>query len=423
MPHRIRVIGRRLCAAPLVLLLASAALGESRIVEHNVSVSFAPDGSVLQTTEVRVLVGTDPVAWTPLRLTLRDHETLEEFSAMAYDGARAGRRVKGARHRSTVSIAEGTQHSVLTTHWFELPALARNAIVALTYSVRSDSAFPQGAVEIPLDDPCRSVRIEIADPPPGFRYRLAQGTKASVGERQDGLVVTRPDPCATGVSRQPRAPLTLHFAWGDARSWSELGGLYDDLLARAPMASTVIEERARAILAGSLDAARHRVDLLLDFVRRDIRSIAVELGEGWYLPAPPSTVLARGWGDCKDKALLLSRLLETAGVEAYPALIDSGTSTSFDPAFPRLSAFDHVIVAVAERSLDGGRDERWLFLDPTLPPSDGRALDPRLVGRYVLVVRGSGRSSLERVGGRGASDAVESARGDARPLRLYSKSP
>ena len=422
MPYRIRVIRRRSRAAPLVLLLATAPLGASRILEHNVSVSFAPDGSVLQTTELRALVGSDPVAWTPLRLTLRDHETLEEFSASAYDEHRARRRVKGLRHRSTASMVEGTQHSALTTHWFELPALARNAIVALTYSVRSDSVFPEGAVEIPLDDPCRSVRIEIGDPPPGFRFRLGRATTATVGEGQHGVVVTRPDPCATGTSSQPRAPLTLHFVWGDARSWSELGGLYNDLLERAPIASPVIKERARAILASSLEAARHRVDLLLDFVRRDIRYIAVELGEGWYLPAPPSTVLARGWGDCKEKALLLSRLLETAGVEAYPALIDSGTPTSFDPAFPRLSAFDHAIVAVAERSLDGGGDGRWLFLDPTLPPSDGRALHPRLVGRYALVLRGSGRSSLERVGGRGASDAVESPRGNALPLPLYSKS-
>jgi hypothetical protein len=66
--------------------------------------------------------------------------------------------------------------------------------------------------------------------------------------------------------------------------------------------------------------------------------------------------------------------------------------------------------------------ERWLFLDPTLPPSDERALDPRLVGRYALVLRGSGRSSLERVGGCGGCGAVELPRGDAPPLQLYSKS-
>ena len=146
----------------------------------------------------------------------------------------------------------------------------------------------------------------------------------------------------------------------------------------------------------------------------------MELGDGWYLPAPPSTVLARGWGDCKDKAVLLSRLLETAGVKAYPALIDYGASTSFDPDFPRLSAFDHAIVAVARWSLDGGRDGRWLFLDPTLPLSDRRTIPLLLVGRYTLVLRGSGRSSLERVDGRRAPDAVDSRVGDALPL--YSKS-
>ena len=285
--------------------------------------------------------------------------------------------------------------------------------------MRSKPVFPEGAVEIPLDDPCRSVRIEIVDPPTGFRYRLAQGTGATLGEGQYGFVVTRPDPCATDGSRQPRAPITLHFAWGEARTWSELGGLYNDLLQGPTFASPVIGERARTILVGSLEEAGHRVALLLDFVRRDIRYIAVESGDGWYLPAPLSTVLARGWGDCKDKAVVLSRLLESVGVEAYPALIDSGASTSFDPDFPLLSAFDHAIVAVAQRSLDGGRDGRWLFLDPSLPPLDRRAIHPLLVGRYALVLRGSGRSSLERVDGRRAPDAVDSRVGDALPL--YSK--
>jgi transglutaminase-like putative cysteine protease len=190
----------------------------------------------------------------------------------------------------------------------------------------------------------------------------------------------------------------LHFAWGAARSWSELGSLYHELLQRTPTAPNEIERQAHALIAGGLEHGSDRLDRLLDFVESEIRNVGVELREGWYLPDSPSTVLARGWGDCKDKALLLARLLEAAGIEAYPALIDSRPGGHFDPAFPRLSAFDHLIVAVAERSLgDGGGEQGWVFLDPTLPVSDGRPLRPRVEGRYALVLRDGDRSSLEIV--------------------------
>ena len=128
--------------------------------------------------------------------------------------------------------------------------------------------FPEGTVQIPLDEPCRSARIEIVDPPPGFRYRLELGTKVTAGEGQNGFVVTRPDPCAPGDSRRSRTPLTLRFAWGGARSWGEVGGLYDDRLERAARVSTGLEERVRAILAGRADSTGHRIDLLLEFVNR-----------------------------------------------------------------------------------------------------------------------------------------------------------
>jgi hypothetical protein len=388
----------------LLLLLVSSPLCASRISDQEVSVTFAADGSVLQTTVLRAFVADDPIPWSPPSIVLRDHETLEGFSANAVGVDRVARSVRAVRHRSSSSIVEGTHHSALTTHWFELPALRHAATVSFSYSVRSTPLFPEGSVEIPLDDPCRSARVEVVDPPPGFRYRLNGGSGVGGGEVGGGIVVTRPSQCEAGVAHGQRPPLVLHFAWGEADSWGELGRLYTELLEQPPGGE--IERQARTVLVG-IEEADDKIDFVLDFVKREIRYAAVERGEGWYVPDSPSTVLARGWGDCKDKALLLVRLFEAAGIDAHAALVDWGPVDALDPVFPRLSAFNHVIVAVAEPSLHGDSDSRWTFLDPTLPASDERVLHPMLEGRYALVLRDDGRSSLEQVRGRRRSNDAD----------------
>jgi transglutaminase-like putative cysteine protease len=183
-----------------------------------------------------------------------------------------------------------------------------------------------------------------------------------------------------------------------------LGGLYEQQLERSS-AGTQTGSYARALLNGVSGNAEDRVDVLYRFVKAKVRYVAVERGVGWYLPASPPTVLTRGWGDCKEKALLLVKLLEEVGIEAYVALVDSAPAElgeQVDPAFPRLSAFNHAIVAVAEESIQSGGEGGWVFLDPTLDATNDRALDPVLVGRSALVMRDSGRSSLERVRTRGA---------------------
>ncbi len=103
MPHRIRMNRRRLArgaaAPPPGDGARWARLGSS---STSVSVTFgrgwqrASDHRAARFGRER----SDPDR-PPLRSTLRDDETLEEFSAMAYDGHRAGRRVKGLRHRSS----------------------------------------------------------------------------------------------------------------------------------------------------------------------------------------------------------------------------------------------------------------------------------------------------------------------------------
>lgn len=122
-----------------------------------------------------------------------------------------------------------------------------------------------------------------------------------------------------------------------------------------------------------------KVTAIHDFVRHKVRYIADERDIGGIVPRPPALVLKRRYGDCKDKAYLVSRLAAALGIKVDMVLV------GVDPEPPargvRLGMFDHVIASMEV----GGRR---VFFDPTcrfcelgnLPEGDvekdGLLLDP-----------------------------------------------
>ena len=56
---------------------------------------------------------------------------------------------------------------------------------------------------------------------------------------------------------------------------------------------------------------------LARFVQHDIRYVAIELGIGGFQPHPAAEVFAHHYGDCKDKATLLSSMLRQIGIESF----------------------------------------------------------------------------------------------------------
>jgi len=96
-------------------------------------------------------------------------------------------------------------------------------------------------------------------------------------------------------------------------------------------------------------AARHsnpreRMVEALRIVQDEVRYISLSIGAGSYLPRDPATVIASGFGDCKDKALLLASALTYLGVEAEVALAHLERGHGLTSLLPTLRAFDHAIV-------------------------------------------------------------------------------
>jgi transglutaminase-like putative cysteine protease len=89
-----------------------------------------------------------------------------------------------------------------------------------------------------------------------------------------------------------------------------------------------------------------RILTALRFVQHEIRYLAIGSGISSHQPTPPNEVLRRRFGDCKDKTLLLAKLLHETGLETTPALVSSTYRGALGERLPSLGPFDHVILQV-----------------------------------------------------------------------------
>ncbi|MGZ3181135.1 MAG: DUF3857 domain-containing transglutaminase family protein [Telluria sp.] len=114
---------------------------------------------------------------------------------------------------------------------------------------------------------------------------------------------------------------------------------------------------------------------LSDWVRKNVRYVGVYVGPGGVVPHAAAMVLENRYGDCKDHASLLVALLSAAGIEATPALVNSGNAYKL-PSVPTLGVFNHAITYVP--SLD-------LYLDPTAEGVLAGYLPKSVLGKPVLL--------------------------------------
>jgi transglutaminase-like putative cysteine protease len=117
-------------------------------------------------------------------------------------------------------------------------------------------------------------------------------------------------------------------------------------------------------------APEDRMTEAMRLVQDTIRYVSLSIGSGSYIPRSPATVVASGFGDCKDKALLLAISLRRLGIKAEPALTDIDDGLALAEALPTLRAFDHVIVKAMI-------DDQVYWIDGTNYLQGGRA--PNLV--------------------------------------------
>lgn len=153
---------------------------------------------------------------------------------------------------------------------------------------------------------------------------------------------------------EPYFTLTEYNNWKEVTDWAIETFKYYKYPLSAALQKKVAE--IRAVAKNDQDLF---TEMVIRYVQNQVRYLGFEEGTYSHQPHDPNQVFRQGFGDCKDKSLLLVRILQEANIKAYVAMLNTSLGDKVDKEAPSPRIFNHAIVAI-ERS--GGN----IFIDPTM---------------------------------------------------------
>ncbi|WP_060507663.1 DUF3857 and transglutaminase domain-containing protein [Pseudomonas sp. NBRC 111124] len=282
------------------------------------------------------------------------------------------------------------------------PQVAVGDRLVLRYKLdRATALFPGHFEELitPGFHPVEQFTI-IYDLPAGMPlYADARGFKASAPESGNGRKVHRWDFVPANQARIEEGAVSYldYGSYLAVSTFKDYAALASSYQARATVEVTPAIATLAEQLTADTDDDRAKALKLSDWVRKNIRYVAVYVGAGGVVPHTAQTVLNNRYGDCKDHVALLNALLNAAGIESSPALINQGNAYSL-PKVATLGVLNHAVTYIP--SLD-------LYLDST-DPSVAAGFLPQLVLNKptILTVSGKFGSTPPTQFGRVASDLL-----------------
>ncbi len=270
-----------------------------------------------------------------------------------------------------------------------LPATRPGAVVEQQVTVRDTAPFfDGGVVRLHTLDPGMPVlhaRVTLEAPAalplrwvlrgvPGIspRDETVQGRRRLTFDARNLQPADDPEPGLP--SDVPRA---AYVAFSTGRSWADLARRYSEIVDRTIHGQDV-NAFLRSAAGGAAPSQLETINRILARMSDEVRYTGMELGEGGLIPRTPAETLKRRFGDCKDKAVLLTALLRASDIPAYVALLNAGEDDpDVEESLPGFGLFNHAIVIVP------GAPALWI--DPTDPYARAGELPTADQGRLALV--------------------------------------
>jgi hypothetical protein len=290
----------------------------------------------------------------------------------------------------------------------EPPGRDPGGIVAYEYEqreepyIREATWFFQGS----LPHVQQSFTLEL---PPGYVYKTTwahhEGSKAIDLEHQRYRWEIDQTP-GIDLERVPLRPsqgalagrMTVHYGpAGDATmgTWQGVGEWYSGLTRDRIVATPDIAAKAQELTAGKTDFY-DKTEAIGEFVQKQIRYFVIEMGVGGFQPHPAEDIFKNRYGDCKDKATLLSAMLSSVGIHSDIMIVDTARGV-IDPQSPSIHA-NHAIGAIEIpegyqspklRSVVTAKSgKRYLIFDPTWEMTPFGQLEHNLQGSYGVLMEG-----------------------------------
>lgn len=147
----------------------------------------------------------------------------------------------------------------------------------------------------------------------------------------------------------PYMPPALSFApiliFSNVETWEKLGSWLGETFFPAAEPDEAISAKV-AELTTECPTAADSVRAIALFVITQVRNISLSLGLTGYKPTPAAEVFQNMYGHGLDKAVLLSAMLNAAGIENYPAYCRGDQVDRLELSVPLAAQFSRVAIFV-----------------------------------------------------------------------------
>jgi hypothetical protein len=188
----------------------------------------------------------------------------------------------------------------------------------------------------------------------------------------------------------PWSEVLAHVHVSTFKTWDEVGQFYWGLAKDQLDVDDEVRKKVRELTKGLKDDAA-KVKAIYRYAT-ELRYVALEFGIEGIRPRRASQTMARGWGDCKDKATLIVTMLREVGIPATIVLVRTQMRGGIESEPASLAPFDHAIAYVP--SLD-------LYLDGTAEHTGSTELPVMDRDAFALQIN-EGKAKLVRLPQAGA---------------------
>jgi hypothetical protein len=195
--------------------------------------------------------------------------------------------------------------------------------------------------------------------------------------------------------------MTVHYAGPTIPAptegtWKSIGEWYQTLSKDRLVPTPEIAAKAKELVGDKTDFY-DKTEVIGEFVQKQVRYFVIEMGIGGYQPHYAGDIFRNRYGDCKDKATLLTAMLSTVGIHGALVMVDHRRGV-VDPDAPSIVG-DHMIAAIEipkgynspklRSVVTAKTGRRYLIFDPTWEKTAFGQLEHNLQGGYGVLMEGN----------------------------------
>ncbi len=151
------------------------------------------------------------------------------------------------------------------------------------------------------------------------------------------------------VSQISYSDFAPSVAFSSLETPAELGAMLENLYAPKLAVTPIVQKMADEITSGITDK-KAQARAIYNWVNKNIRYIALFLGDGGLIANDAETILKNRYGDCKDHNVLLIALLAAKDIHAISVSVNLGDKFE-SPALGTVSPFNHEITYIPQWDL------------------------------------------------------------------------